>query len=58
MSLKIPKKNEGLFGHEKKYIFKNSEIYFRSTFSLPIFYRLKDTQINYIVKQLNNFPKI
>ena len=40
---------------KKKYIFKNSEIYFRSTFSLPIFYRLKDTQINYIVKQLNNF---
>ena len=37
---------------------KNSEIYYNSTLSLPIFYNLKNFEINYIVKQLYNFFKL
>ena len=41
--------------HKKNYVLKNSEIYYNSTLSLPVFYNLKDFEINYIVKQLNKF---
>ena len=43
---------------KKDYNLKNSEIYYNSTFSLPIFYNLKNFEINYIVKQLYNFFKL
>ena len=46
------------FIYKKNYKFKNTEIYYNSTLSLPIFYNLKDFEINYIVKQLYNFFKI
>ncbi len=43
---------------KRNYNFKNSEIYYNSTLSLPIFYNLKNFEINYIVKQLYNFFKL
>ena len=43
---------------KKDYNLKNSEIYYNSTLSLPIFYNLKNFEINYIVKQLYNFFKL
>lgn len=41
--------------YKKNNKFKNAEIYYNSTLSLPIFYNLKDFEINYVVKQLYNF---
>jgi len=42
-----------VFKNKKKFI--NTEIYYQTTVSLPIFFELKESEINYIVKQLNNF---
>ncbi len=44
--------------NQKNYNYKNTEIYYNSTLSLPIFYNLKDFEINYVVKQLYNFFKL
>ena len=41
--------------YKKNNKFKNAEIYYNSTLSLPIFYNLKVSEINYVVKQLYNF---
>lgn len=40
-----------------KYINKNSEIYYKSAVSLPIYYGLSDTNQNLIIKLLKNFFK-
>ena len=44
--------------YKKNNKFKNAEIYYNSTLSLPIFYNLKVSEINYVVKQLYNFFKL
>ncbi len=38
-----------------KYISKNAEIYYKTTFSLPIFYQLSNKNQNYIIKLLREF---
>ena len=50
--------NLQIYHTKKDYNLKNSEIYYNSTLSLPIFYNLKNFEINYIVKQLYNFFKL
>ena len=38
-----------------KYISKNSEIYFKSAFSLPIFYELTRKKQIYVIKKIKSF---
>ena len=38
-----------------KQTLENSELYYKSAVSLPIYFKLKNSEINYIVRNLHNF---
>ena len=40
---------------EGKYLSKNAEIYYKSTISLPIFYKLSSKEQNYVINKVNSF---
>ncbi|MBC8296440.1 MAG: aminotransferase class I/II-fold pyridoxal phosphate-dependent enzyme [Pelagibacterales bacterium] len=50
--------NFNLYSNISKKNFKNASEYFKNSISLPIFYNMKKTELNHIMKQISNFFKI
>lgn len=54
----IPIYNFNFYKRIKKSNFPNSKIYFENSISLPIYFKLKDNQIKYILNKIGNFCQI